>query len=81
MNSAGGWFQWLRWPVVSLVGLILIFLFGRDWLASNVSALRYIIYALILIVLMLLRPQGLFGSSELSWSGIKNLFRRREKVS
>ena len=81
MQSASGWFRWLRWPVLSLVGLVLIFMYGRDWLASNVSALRYIIYALILIVLMLLRPQGLFGSSELSWDGIKNLFRRGQKPS
>ena len=79
MPAFAGWFGWLRWPVVSLIGLILIFLYGREWLANNVSSLRYIIYALILIVLMLLRPQGLFGSNELSWAGIKNFLRRGQK--
>ena len=44
----------------------------RALLDANKAALRYIIYALILIVLMLLRPQGLLGRSEFSWS----LFRR-----
>jgi hypothetical protein len=41
---------------------------------SNVSALRYIIYASILIVLMLLRPQGLLGRGEFGW----HLFKKRQ---
>jgi branched-chain amino acid transport system permease protein len=66
-------FTWLRWPVVSLVGLALLYQFGSGWMAANVSALRYVIYALILIVLMLLRPQGLLGRGEWGW----HLLRRR----
>ena len=46
----------------------------RGWFEARVSALRFVIYALILIVLMLLRPQGLLGRSEFSW----NLFRRAQ---
>jgi branched-chain amino acid transport system permease protein len=66
-------FTWLRWPVVSLIGLALLYQYGSNWMADNVSALRYVIYALILIVLMLLRPQGLLGRGEWGW----HLFRRR----
>lgn len=46
----------------------------RAWMEGRVSALRYIIYALILIVLMLLRPQGLLGRGEFGW----HLFRRAQ---
>lgn len=52
---------------------------GRDskvpanWFQTNKGSLRYIVYSLILIVLMLLRPQGLLGRLELS-------FRRRRFV-
>lgn len=66
-------FTWLRWPVISLVGLALLYQYGSKWMAENVSALRYVIYSLILIVLMLLRPQGLLGRGEWGW----HLFRRR----
>lgn len=45
-----------------------------DWFVSNKGALRYIIYSLILIILMLLRPQGLLGRAELS-------FRRRRRTA
>lgn len=45
----------------------------RAWFESRVSSLRFVIYALILIVLMLLRPQGLLGRSEWGW----NVLRRR----
>jgi branched-chain amino acid transport system permease protein len=68
-------FRWLSWPIVSLVGLALLYQYGSGWMAANVSALRYVIYALILIVLMLLRPQGLLGRGEFGW----HLFRRRRQ--
>jgi branched-chain amino acid transport system permease protein len=68
-------FRWLSWPIVSLVGLALLYQYGSGWMATNVSALRYVIYALILIVLMLLRPQGLLGRGEFGW----HLFRRRRQ--
>jgi branched-chain amino acid transport system permease protein len=64
------WWQWLRWPLFSAIALLIIFLQPqwREWLEDRVGALRYVIYALILIVLMLLRPQGLLGRGEFSWS-------------
>ena len=68
-----GWVLWLRWPLVSLLGLALARIYAYDWIGENVNSLRYIIYALILIVLMLLRPQGLLGRSEISWRGIRRL--------
>ena len=69
-------FRWLLWPMVSAVVLCAIWFqpAWRDWFEDRVSALRFVIYALILIVLMLLRPQGLLGRSEFSWS----LFRRAQ---
>lgn len=68
-----GWVLWLRWPIFASIAIFCLFHYGQEWLQQNISALRYVIYALILIVLMLLRPQGLLGRSELSWQ----LFRRR----
>jgi branched-chain amino acid transport system permease protein len=38
------------------------------------SQLRMVIFAVTLIVLMLLRPQGIFAHHELSWSWIRKLF-------
>ena len=52
------------------------FALDPTWLESNRGSLRYIIYSMILIVLMLLRPQGLLGRAELSWNGILKLVRR-----
>jgi len=39
-----------------------------------VKEYRMVIYSLILIILMLTRPQGIFGVQELSLKGIRNLF-------
>ncbi|MBV9470527.1 MAG: branched-chain amino acid ABC transporter permease [Abitibacteriaceae bacterium] len=75
--SVVGWLLWLRWPVLATLAIFLLFHYGQSWLQQNISALRYVIYSLILIVLMLLRPQGLLGRSELSW----NLLRRRQIAS
>lgn len=46
-----------------------------NWFESNKGSLRYLIYSMILIVLMLLRPQGLLGRAEFSWAGLKRLLR------
>lgn len=49
------------------------------------AELRMIMYALVLIVVMIFRPQGLFGSQELSLKLLpnfkKNWFKRKEKSS
>jgi len=39
---------------------------------------RMVIYSLILIILMLTRPQGIFGLREFSIQSIKSLFKRKE---
>ncbi len=79
-QGARGWALWLRWPLISALGLRVLWQFGQGWIEANVNSLRYIIYALILIVLMLLRPQGLLGRSELSWRGLRNLGRRHSST-
>ncbi len=40
-----------------------------------VEQLRMVIFAVTLVVLMLLRPQGIFGHHEFSWTWLKKLFR------
>jgi branched-chain amino acid transport system permease protein len=44
-----------------------------------VEQLRMVIFALTLIVLMLLRPQGIFGHHEFSWTWLKKLFSGKKK--
>jgi len=39
--------------------------------------LRFVILALVLLVVMLIRPSGLFGHHEFSWDWVKSLFNRR----
>jgi branched-chain amino acid transport system permease protein len=72
-SGGAGWSGRLSGRIV----LIALFYFGHQWLEDRVSQLRYVIYALILIVLMLLRPQGLLGRSEFSWG----LLRRRRETN
>jgi branched-chain amino acid transport system permease protein len=43
-------------------------------------AYRMVIYALMLIVLMITRPQGLLGNREFSWKGIRDWFSRRQRA-
>jgi branched-chain amino acid transport system permease protein len=43
-------------------------------------AYRMVIYALMLIVLMITRPQGLLGNREFSWKGIRDWFSRRRRA-
>ncbi|HVF10274.1 MAG TPA: branched-chain amino acid ABC transporter permease, partial [Abditibacteriaceae bacterium] len=82
-TSAVGWLLWLRWPALSLFGIWWLFRFHRDWIESPDSVgnaadwLRKVVYALILIILMLLRPQGLLGRAELG----RGLFRRRRQAN
>jgi branched-chain amino acid transport system permease protein len=46
---------------------------ARDWLSSNVNQLRMVIYAVLLIALMLVRPQGLFGRAEITWRALRSV--------
>ncbi|RYX86770.1 branched-chain amino acid ABC transporter permease [bacterium] len=63
-------------PAVSLALLLGLYFYpsARTFLESNKSALRYVIYSLILIVVMLLRPQGLLGRREWSFAGLQRAF-------
>lgn len=68
--------QWICGTVVLLAGVGLLYKFGEPWLVDNISALRYVIFALILIAIMLLRPQGLMGRKEWGWHCIPWLNKR-----
>ena len=60
-------------PLALLALMFAVYLYplSRAFLESNKGALRYVIYSLILIVVMLLRPQGLLGRSEWSFAALK----------
>ncbi|MEQ1933713.1 MAG: branched-chain amino acid ABC transporter permease [Fimbriimonadaceae bacterium] len=45
------------------------------------NKLRSVVLAAVLVILMLLRPQGIFAHHEFSWSWVKRLFRKRKAVS
>jgi branched-chain amino acid transport system permease protein len=62
--------KWAAGPLLTIAGVIYVAANYQTWLQANAPTLRYIIYAVILIVLMLLRPQGLFGRGEISWRTI-----------
>ncbi|MCY4644419.1 MAG: branched-chain amino acid ABC transporter permease [Bacteriovoracales bacterium] len=59
----------------SIIGATLFLLLGEAlrFFGETVAEYRMIIYALLLVLLMLLRPQGLFGKGELKffWKGSK----------
>ncbi len=42
------------------------------------SKLRFVVFAVVLVILMLLRPQGIFAHHEFSWSFIKKLFGKKD---
>jgi len=69
-------YQWIVTSAVLLLGVGLLYEFAEPWLAVNISALRYVIFALILIVTMILRPQGLMGRKEWGWHSIPFLNKR-----
>lgn len=41
------------------------------------SKLRFVVFAATLVILMLLRPQGIFAHHEFSWTWVKSLFTRK----
>lgn len=49
----------------------------KDYIPDFKDEYRMLIYALLLILMMLLRPQGVFGMSELSLAGIRSRLLRR----
>jgi len=60
-------------PALSLVLMCALYFIPhtRAFLEEAKGSLRYIIYSLILIVVMLLRPQGLLGRSEWSFAALR----------
>ncbi len=64
----------------SITGSILaaIFLTYLNENLRQISEYRYLIYAIILIVLMIFRPKGIFGTSEFTYSKVKNIFKRKK---
>ncbi|RYG71059.1 branched-chain amino acid ABC transporter permease [bacterium] len=65
-RGVSGIIAWLAGPVISLFIVAGAYFFAYGFLESSRSQLRNILYAIILIVLMLVRPQGLLGRAE--WS-------------
>ena len=45
----------------------------------QVSEYRYLVYAIILIVLMIFRPEGIFGTKEFTFSGFVRYIKRNKK--
>lgn len=72
------------WMRLALFGAVILLLgLAAKWAISegyNLGSYRMIIYALALILMMILRPQGLFGVQELwersFWQGIGRAFKR-----
>lgn len=82
--------KWTRtgWVGLSLVGAVIIQKILSSQLASipalappsiEANQLRMVIFAVTLIVLMLLRPQGVFAHHEFSWDWLKKIFGGRSR--
>jgi branched-chain amino acid transport system permease protein len=68
---------------VGIVAVTLVFIAIAGGVLGNVqglttsvegSKLRLVVFAVTLVALMLLRPQGIFGHHEFSWSWVKRIF-------
>ena len=57
-----------------LVALTLVLGFAHEELNAKIAFLRGVLYAVLLILLMLTRPQGLFGKSEISVKSLRRIF-------
>lgn len=80
-NRAKGLVEWLGGPMSAIVLWLYLYFAQREWLEANVSPLRFVIYGLILVVLMLLRPQGLMGRAEIGWHTINRLLRPQARAA
>jgi len=63
------------------VVLTVLLIVAHDWIQMRIAFLRGVLYALLLILLMLNRPQGLLGKSELSFAGLRRRFSRAKPGS
>ena len=66
----------LSGSVIAAIVLALVSMFLQDF-----PAIQMILYSLVLILLMLFRPQGLLGNRELSQAMVTRLFRRPSRGS
>lgn len=78
------------WVIVGLLGGGVIIQIVTSLLLKGVPALttivegsklRLVVFAVVLVILMLLRPQGIFAHHEFSWAWVKNLFHRKKPQS
>lgn len=74
MLTAGGLVTCI---VLSFVFGLIPVLSAKTW---DASALRMVILAVALILLMLLRPQGIFAHHEFSWKWLRGLFGQRQEA-
>lgn len=60
----------------AVVGAIILTLLPEvlRFMGETISQWRMVLYSLLLIALMLLRPKGIFGKEELTWAKIKKVF-------
>ncbi|MCH7905113.1 MAG: branched-chain amino acid ABC transporter permease [Armatimonadetes bacterium] len=68
-------------PVQMLLRLVLKQIPAIAPMTFNVSDLRMVIFAASLIVIMLLRPQGVLAHHEFSWDWVRRLLKRDRKVA
>ena len=66
----------------SITGSILaaIFLTYLNEGLRQFSEYRYLVYAVILILLMIFRPKGIFGTSEFTYGGFKKFLQKKKRV-
>lgn len=64
-----------------VIHFALSMLFSRAGILPEIvegSKLRMVVFAVTLVILMLLRPQGVFAHHEFSWSWVKSLFGKKD---
>lgn len=75
--SVGAWIAAII--VTAILGPIVAPTFAKAGLKPVVGdQLRMVIFALTLIILMLMRPQGVFGHHEFSWDWVKKVMGRKD---
>ena len=82
----GAWASWSKfegrrraWVIQFgsfIIGLTILLVLANSWMVARIAFLRGVLYALLLILLMLNRPQGLLGKSELSFAGLRRRLSR-----
>lgn len=67
----------------SITGSVLaaVFLTYLNEILRQFSEYRYLIYAVILILLMIFRPTGIFGTSEFTYGGFKKFIQKKKRLS